>query len=533
MTIESIISRFSEEDVQDIMGKDTIQLISNIDEGSNSISGLKDAILKVYSPTELLFRKDTSVIIIDVLRKDEVDSLLLILTGKKSNDPYATLKGINFNSASSKSKVLAFFDIEWVKETVSIELLSAELVKPDYPLFKHQIDAADRVVNKLNSGNRRCLLHMPTGSGKTRTAMNVICEVLRKKATVILWFANTEELCEQAFEEFNKAWKNLGNRSTTSYRFWGNNSISLDEISDGFIVCGLAKSYSLLKSDHNEIIRLSSKVSLIVMDEAHMAIAKTYKQLLDLINLGNQKSSILGLSATPGRTWNTPEADLELSDFFGKSKVTLKIPGYPNPVDYLVNEGYLARINNSTVLNKSGIDVSKADMDYLRDNLKLPDSILKRLSKDGLRNLRIVNRIKDLTIKHTRIIVFALNVDHSNTMAFGLQSLDINAFSITSKTDGNSRKKLIEMFKSDHKETMVLCNYGILSTGFDAPKVSCAVITRPTDSLVLYSQMVGRAIRGKKAGGNYEADIVTVVDTCLPGFNNVSDAFFNWEDVWE
>ena len=92
----------------------------------------------------------------------------------------------------------------------------------------------------------------------------------------------------------------------------------------------------------------------------------------------------------------------------------------------------MARINNSTVLNKSGIDVSKADMDYLRDNLKLPDSILKRLSKDGLRNLRIVNRIKDLTIKHTRIIVFALNVDHSNTMAFGLQSLDINAFSITS-----------------------------------------------------------------------------------------------------
>ena len=79
---------------------------------------------------------------------------------------------------------------------------------------------------------------------------------------------------------------------------------------------------------------------------------------------------------------------------------------------------------------------------------------------------------------------------------------------------------------------MVLCNYGVLTTGFDAPQTSCAVITRPTDSLVLYSQMVGRVIRGEKAGGNKEADIITVVDTNLQGFGSVADAFFNWEDVW-
>ena len=78
-----------------------------------------------------------------------------------------------------------------------------------------------------------------------------------------------------------------------------------------------------------------------------------------------------------------------------------------------------------------------------------------------------------------------------------------------------------------------MCNYGILTTGFDAPKTSCALIARPTDSLVLYSQMVGRAIRGIKAGGNLDAEIVTVVDTCLPGFDKINNAFFNWEDVWE
>jgi superfamily II DNA or RNA helicase len=79
----------------------------------------------------------------------------------------------------------------------------------------------------------------------------------------------------------------------------------------------------------------------------------------------------------------------------------------------------------------------------------------------------------------------------------------------------------------------VLCNFGILTTGFDAPRTSAALIARPTTSLVLYSQMVGRAIRGIRAGGNEFATVVTAVDSGLPGFGDVGEAFLNWEDVWE
>jgi len=66
-----------------------------------------------------------------------------------------------------------------------------------------------------------------------------------------------------------------------------------------------------------------------------------------------------------------------------------------------------------------------------------------------------------------------------------------------------------------------------------APHTSAAVIAGPTKSLVRYSQMIGRAIRGKKASGNETAEIVTVVDYNLPGFSSVADAFNNWEDIWE
>ncbi|MCY3568274.1 MAG: restriction endonuclease, partial [Chloroflexi bacterium] len=67
----------------------------------------------------------------------------------------------------------------------------------------------------------------------------------------------------------------------------------------------------------------------------------------------------------------------------------------------------------------------------------------------------------------------------------------------------------------------------------DAPAVSAALIARPTKSLVLYSQMVGRAIRGPRMGGTEACEVVTVVDRNLPGFGSVAESFLNWEDVWE
>ncbi len=79
---------------------------------------------------------------------------------------------------------------------------------------------------------------------------------------------------------------------------------------------------------------------------------------------------------------------------------------------------------------------------------------------------------------------------------------------------------------------MVVFNYGVLTAGFDAPRTRCVIIARPTTSLVLYSQMAGRAMRGPRVGGNSKADILTVADTSLQGYASVTDAFTNWEELW-
>ena len=102
---------------------------------------------------------------------------------------------------------------------------------------------------------------------------------------------------------------------------------------------------------------------------------------------------------------------------------------------------------------------------------------------------------------------------------------------MTSRTRSDHRRELIRNFR-DSDEVQVLTNYGVLTTGFDAPKTNVAVVARPTNSVVLFSQMIGRAARGEKAGGNEECKVITIVDE-LPGFRSIAEAFEYWDDIWD
>ena len=108
-----------------------------------------------------------------------------------------------------------------------------------------------------------------------------------------------------------------------------------------------------------------------------------------------------------------------------------------------------------------------------------------------------------------------------------------DAETILGETPSDLRRTTIDRFKQDGAESMAIFNYGVLTAGFDAPRTKCVIIGRPTKSLVLYSQMVGRGMRGPRSGGNAISFIQTVVDTNLPGFGSVAEAFQNWEQLWQ
>lgn len=429
------------------------------------------------------------------------------------------------------NKVRDFFGLREERIPMRPSLTSLE-ISPKYSLFDHQRSAANRLAPLLFEGDRRAVLHLPTGVGKTRTAMHVVAKALNNsEPSIVVWLASGKELLEQAVQAFEEAWSHLGNRTVQLGSMWGDLSPDLDSFKDGFLAIGLAKGWSKSKSDPDWAIRLSSKISLVVFDEAHQSIANTYKQLTNELTL-NYKCGLLGLTATPGRTWTDIDEDGKLSNYFCGNKVTLEVEG-DNPIHFLIENDFLAKPNFSTILSEPGYILTESELEKISSSLDVTTEILESLSLSQQYVTAVLKSILELLDSgKRRILVFAATVDHAKVLSALLALNSIKPYVVTAETPERIRDRSIQHFKDSDGEPIVLLNFGVLTTGFDAPKADAVVIARPTKSLVLYSQMVGRAIRGPKAGGTETCEIVSVIDPALPGFGDISDAFLNWEDIW-
>jgi DNA repair protein RadD len=517
------------------IGKEAGELVRLLDRRLESPANLAQLVLGLRTESGLLEDDISRRDLLDILRPAEAQLLLELVTGNSAPvaDPYAALRGIDFRKGASREALFGFFEVILPAAPVTVPAPAASTCTPTYALFSHQIDALARARVALDGELGRALLHMPTGAGKTRTAMNLVADYLRgRNQRVVVWLAHSEELCEQAAREFEKAWQLLGNRPIPVNRYWGSYDSDLSGLGDGVVIAGLAKLFARTKANSNVLTRLATRKPFVVMDEAHQAIAPTYRLLLDILVQGNRGSRLLGLSATPGRTWNDVASDQELANFFAGQKIKLEVPGYDNPVQYLVDQQYLARATYRRIVCASGVALTDIERRQIAESLELPESYLTRIAASAQRNLQIISEIEKLATAHRRVIVFAASVRQSELLATVLTARGLRARSVTTKTHKDVRAGIINDYQRPDEAPFILCNYGILTTGFDAPQTSAALIARPTLSLVLYSQMIGRAIRGVKAGGNAEAEIVTVVDPDLPGFDSVESAFSNWEDVW-
>lgn len=408
-------------------------------------------------------------------------------------------------------------------------------VEPNYGLFDHQRAAVNALKPLLNEGERRAVLHLPTGAGKTRTAMHVVAEWLRNNdPSVVVWLASGQELLQQAVASFEEAWRHLGSRPVRVGQVWGSQdprALALDTFTDGFLVVGLAKGWALKSRQPDWAAKLSKQVRLVVFDEAHQSVAPTYRRLTEELTL-DYRCGLLGLTATPGRSWRELDADGELADFYAHNKVTLDVPG-DNPVSFLIENGFLARPTFRTLLAEPGVLLNAAQRRSIAKDLDIPVDVLESLSMSEQYVAAVLRAVEELSqAGHRRVVVFAATVDHARVTAALLLARGIRSAAVTGLTAVRTRDDAIRRFRSEDDGMMVLVNFGVLIAGFDAPQASAVVIARPTRSLVLYSQMIGRAIRGPKAGGTQSCEVLTVVDPRLPGFGDLTDAFLNWEDVW-
>ena len=424
------------------------------------------------------------------------------------------------------------FDSKVIKLPASIEFEPAQFAYK--PLKDYQFEVYFHANEKLENIDSRFILQMPTGSGKTRTAIEIVCEYLNNHPNgSVIWLAHSTELCDQASECFTEVWPHLAKRSLNFQRHYGTHK--LEPVADkkvDFLCSSFQSLLSKVDKNPESLGGFFGVDRLIIVDEAHKVVAPTYQRVTRA--LLNDGAAVIGLTATPGRSYgalNTNEENRALSDFFFNTHISFN-PHGQSAIHYLRNKGVLAYAEfEPLMISGENLLLSSKELDYVSRMFELPPELLTRLGKSHLRNAEILNKLTELVrggvSKST--IFFATSLEQSKLMSSLLNFLGIQACHIDGSTPSLLRQELIKKFKT--QEVNVLCNYEVLATGFDAPLVDCVFIARPTASVVLYSQMIGRGLRGPAIGGKAKCRIVNVRDNIL-NLPSIDAMYSIFDDYW-
>ncbi len=434
------------------------------------------------------------------------------------------------------------FDEEWAghRNTKRDPFLEVTGPRTLPPLHKYQQTAVQRVRNLVASngaGPHRGMLSMPTGSGKTRVAVQALVESMRDGELQggILWVADRDELCEQAVEAWQAVWASEGEQANTLRisRLWDGNKRPLPTGKRHVIVASIQTLHSRF-SRQSEEYRFLSDFNLVVVDEAHRSIAPSYTSLLQEMGLtrwfGDHEPTLIGLTATPYRGINEEETRRLRIRYGGRRLDDGVFPtDDPNEViHFLQSDGILAMADHATI-DGGEFELSDEELVLAKQNPWLPRSVEDRIALDTIRTRRIVNEYRSRVAPDWPTLIFATSVEHSEIVAALLNAEGIAARAVSGNTKTFVRRRVVQEFRSG--EIKVLVNYGVFREGFDAPKTRAIIVARPVYSPNLYFQMIGRGLRGVKNGGNERCLVLNVSDNIRNFGRNLAFSELDW--LWD
>jgi DNA repair protein RadD len=422
----------------------------------------------------------------------------------------------------------------------AIEEVEPYIHLPD--LYDYQLDLLVQLqqVFKTSSNQKRALLSLPTGAGKTRTAVEALLTWWNKDEDIkpyLLWIAQSDELCEQAAESFREVWIDKGGdgvrKTLRIYRCWGSYKALPEEYADGVIVASIQKLQKSIQSDDGkeELQRIVEDVAAIVIDEGHRSTTTSYTEVLEAsgFKFGRDTYSpapLIGLTATPYRGFSNEE-NQKLARRYNSNLLTSKILG-DDPLQTLRERGVLSHVNHEALKTNVKFELTSEEAQYFQQMNELPMSFVTRVGQDAKRNNLLIEKLVEIP-ENWPVLCFGCSVHHASALAVLLRRKGRTAAVVTAETRRATRRHLIEEFRQGHLQ--VLCNYGVLTTGFDAPKIRAVIIARPTTSVVLYEQMIGRGMRGPSNGGTDRCLVVDLTDNIVRFQGQM--AYKRMEDLWK
>lgn len=368
---------------------------------------------------------------------------------------------------------------------------------------------------------RRGMISMPTGSGKTRVAVQSIVEAIRDDGFKggILWVADRDELCEQAVEAWRQVWASEGPQATQLRisRMWAGQPRPLPT-SDMHVIVATIQTLSAKITRQPDLYEFLADFKLLVFDEAHRSVAPTYTSVMEDLGLTRYRKAhepyLIGLTATPYRGHDQEETRRLVNRY---SSNRLDAGAFENDepesvIQELQGMGILAHADQE-IIPGIQIHLSRDELRQATQTPWLPQSVENRLADDITRTQSIIEAYKTHILSRDRdwpTLIFATSVEHSQTIAALLTESGVQARAVSANTDSSVRRRVVKEFRGG--QIRVLVNYGIFREGFDAPKTRAIIVARPVYSPNLYFQMIGRGLRGVKNGGNDRCLILNVED---------------------
>ena len=389
------------------------------------------------------------------------------------------------------------------------------------------------------SGENRGLLSMPTGSGKTRVAVQALIEAIRDDGFdgAVLWVADRDELCEQAVEAWQQAWASVGPEAELLRisRWWAGQRSPQPPGGHHVIVATIQTLRARINRD-SQVADILSDVSALVVDEAHGSIAPSYTQLMAELGLTFRRRGdeiiLLGLTATPYRGLDKVDTE-RLVSRFGTNRLDFGAFDSDDPekvINQLQEMSVLTEVDHA-VIDGTSVRLTAEELEQAEARPWLPDSVEERLAADPNRTKAILHayqtQVRSIGSK-VPTLIFGTSVAHAETVAAMLSLDGVAARAVSGGTETSARRSIVEQFRAGEIE--VLVNYGVFREGFDAPKTRAIIVARPVYSPNLYFQMIGRGLRGELNGGSERCLILDVEDN-IENYNR-SLAFSELDWLW-
>lgn len=341
-------------------------------------------------------------------------------------------------------------------------------------LRDYQQHAVAAAIAHFKQSTQSAVMVLPTGAGKSL----ILAELARVAKGRVLIVTHVKELVAQNAEK-------VGVLSQPGSIFAA--GLNQKDSSAKTVIASV-------QSAARNLAQFTDAFSLLIIDECHrvsLTEGSQYQQLFSQLRQHNPALKVLGLTATPyrlGTGW------IYQSHYHGRvgstEQATFDRCIFELPLRPLISKGYLAK---PVLLDGLSAQYDFSKLQSLTGNDYSEQQIESVLGKMGRATKLIVGQLCQLAASKQGIIIFAATVRHANEILDLLKAQGQQAALLTATTSSNERDQLIAAFKA--KQLKFLVNVAVLTTGFDAPHVDLIAIMRPTASVSLFQQMVGRGLR--------------------------------------